>query len=174
MNELLFYNSFTYDKEMAKETANHLYLKTKLMKLAYASLALGVIFFMILPLIKETFPELGELYSFIAPFILVCLIVSVCCFTVSYFSMIVQGSKKQADSMCIITVNENEIKWTKGEKTKTYNPKKIYAFYETENYIVAAAGLSTSEMIFKKNAFSVGSSEEFIKFLKKNGAYQIK
>ena len=60
MNETLFYNSFTYDKAMAKETANHLYFKTKLMKLAYASLAFGVIFFMILPLIKETFPNWGN------------------------------------------------------------------------------------------------------------------
>ena len=174
MNEPLFYNSFTYSKEMAKETANHLYLQTKLMKIVYATLALEAVFFMVWPLIKDALVELREIYSFMMPFFYVCWIVSVVSFSLSYLLGITRGSKKQADAMCIITISENEVKWKQGEKTKTYNPKKIYAFYETENYIVVAAGLNTSEMIYKKDAFSVGNSEEFVEFLKKNGAHQIK
>ena len=69
--------------------------------------------------------------------------------------------------MSIVTVSENEVQWKNGEKTKTFNPKKIYAFYETKNYIVMTSGLGSSDLILKKDAFSVGNCEDFIKFLKK-------
>ncbi len=174
MNEPLFCNSFTYDKKMATETTLHLYFKTKMMKLAYASMAFGIVFFMLLPQIIEALPEFEKFYSFIASTICVCFLISIFCFVLLYFLMINQGSKTSDEAMSIVTVSENEIQWKKGEKTKTFNPKKIYAFYETKNYIVAAAGLGSNDMILKKDAFSVGTSEDFIKFLKKNGSFQIK
>ena len=173
MNEPLFYNRFTYNKAMAKETTTHLYFKTKMMKLAYALLIMGILSSLLVSQATKTLPELEKIFNFMASLVCVAWLICVCCIVLSYFIMINKSSKSPDEAMSIVTVSENEVQWKNGEKTKTFNPKKIYAFYETNNYIVMTSGLGSSDMILKKDAFSVGNSEDFIKFLKKNGSFQI-
>ena len=75
--------------------------------------------------------------------------------------------KGNDDGFSVITADDTMIngKWRNSEIS--YEIKKISLFFETENYIVVFPKMTArTGMVLKKDAFSVGNAEDFIKLLK--------
>lgn len=177
MNEPLFYNRFAHSKEMAKENANYWFFKTKLMKLAYFCffvISLPIIIFA--PHFIKILDFIPEIFNIFVLLLRIFWIITLIYLPLSYFLIIkVQTPKTPDDAMSVVSVTETEIQCKIGKKTISLNPHKTHFFYESENYIVVSTGMtSIVDIILKKDSFSIGTSEEFVNFLKKNGAIQIK
>ena len=65
---------------------------------------------------------------------------------------------------------DNEMVWTSAGKTYTYAIKSISMYYDAKDYIIVIPNGKTPMMpAIKKDSFTVGTSDEFIAFLKSKG-----
>ena len=161
MNEPLFYNSFTYSEEMAKEIAFHFLFKTKLMKFFLTV----IIIFLPINILLAVWIEQITFYQ-ITTFALTGM--TFLLWPIAYFSMVKANTPKgNDDGFSIITADYTMIngKWRNSEISCEI--KKISLFFETKNYIVVFPKMTArTGMVLKKDAFSVGNAEDFIKLLK--------
>lgn len=161
MNEPLFYNSFTYSEEMAKEIAFHFLFKTKLMKffITVIIIFLPINILLAVWIGQITFYQITTFALTGMTFIL---------WPIGYFSMVKANTpKRNDDGFSVITADDTMIngKWRNSEISCEI--KKISMFFETKNYIVVFPKMiGRTGMVLKKDAFSVGNAEDFIKLLK--------
>ena len=161
MNEPLFYNSFYYSKEMAKEIADYVFFKNKLMKFCYTVFAISIPLNIILSIVT------GQIYFYqLGTYGLA--LIACAMFPFIYFSLIKANTPKYPDDeLSTVIADENTIQGRWQNNEITCEIKKITLFFVTKNYIVVFTKLTgRTGMVLKKDSFSLGSSEDFIKLLK--------
>ena len=161
MHEPSFQNKFAYDKQTIKEIISHFLLKTRVMKAIYICIPIFVICNIALLLLSNAYLPLQKI-------LLISFLVSLIFIGLGIIETKMANTPKYADqSMSNVSINSESIDWKLGDKTKTFKTKKVFAFLETENYIVLIPNIYTSTLVvLKKSSFTNGTSEEFISFLK--------
>ena len=164
MHEPLFQNKFAYDKQTIKEIISHFLLKTRVMKAIYICIPIFVICNIALSLLSSAYLPLQKI-------LLIGFLVSLIFIGLGILETMLVNTPKYADqSISNVSVDDESIDWKFGDKAKIYKTRKVLAFFETENYIVFIPNIYTSNLvILKKNSFTVGTSEEFVSFLKSKG-----
>lgn len=165
MNEPLFYNMFAYDKQMARELANHFLFKMKIMRIIYVIFAICIPI-NILSLLDNN--EFDSMQQYTLALILIVLLMLPIMYAVIYFSCLPSSLPDQRISTTI--VGEEFIEWKWNKYSARYEIKKLLICFETRNYIVIIPSLtSKTGIIIKKDSFTLGTSDEFIAFLKSKG-----
>lgn len=161
----LFKNNYKKDKDLLKEVYFYLYFKRPF-KIALHLLAIIIILYQLFTLI---------IYNYFDLFIITIWIIYLIIEIVSYKKMINLQFKRdlELNQGKILEVNtiitENSIKINASNNEKTELPfDKIKKGFQTKNLICL---LSEAKLvyIFKKDSFTKGTSEEFIKFIKEKG-----
>ena len=161
MHEPSFQNKFAYDKQTIREIITHFMLKTKIMKAVYIAIPVFALSNVVLMLLSSEFWYFQKI-------LLIGFLVSLIFIGLGIVETIMANTPKYADqNMSNVSINSESIDWKLGDKTKTFKTKKVFAFLETENYIVLIPNIYTSTLVvLKKSSFTNGTSEEFISFLK--------
>ena len=169
MYEPSFQNRFSQEKETIKEIISHFLLKTRIMKAVYICIPVFVLCNIILTFLSSEYLLLQQI-------LLIGFLVSLIFIGLGILETKIKNTPKYADqSMANISINNESIDWKLGDKTKIFKTRKIFAFFETENYIVIIPNVYTSTLvILKKSAFMTGTSDEFISFLKSKAIRCIK
>lgn len=169
MYEPSFQNRFSQEKETIKEIISHFLLKTRIMKAVYICIPVVVLCNIALPLLSSAFLPLQKI-------LLIGFLASLGLIGLGVLEILIANTPKYSDqSMSNVSINSESIEWKLGDKTKTFKTQKVIAFLETENYIVLVPNAYTSILvILKKSAFTTGTSDEFISFLKSKAIRCIK
>lgn len=169
MKEPLFHNSFAYEKQTIREIITHFMLKTKIMKAVYIAIPVFALSNVVLMLLSSEFWHFQKI-------LIITFLVSLGFIGLGILETKITNTPKFVDqSISNVLIYDQSIDWKWGKKAKIYNVRKIFAFFETKNYIVLIPSLASSTFIvLKKISFTIGTSEEFIAFLKSNGVRAMK
>ena len=162
--EVLFKNSYTRNKELAKEFYRAFFFRGKLLWSVYVLMALSF-------LVNIVFVLIGEDYN-IGVLIFVPLFIAFLVF--SYFSQVKSMIRRDAeiygkrvDVETVVTDSFIQITASTGEVGKI-EYDKIKDAIQTKNMILLRSKAKLV-YIFRKDTFEIGTKEDFIAFLKIKG-----
>ena len=165
MNEPLFKNSFIRDKSTANAIVKAMLLQMRLMKFVYVAAIISLIFLFAFLIIQNwnisPFQLKIEIITYVYPSVLLMLMG-----VVLRARNIPKGGQSEEE----FVFNDNEMVWTSAGKTHTCAIKDIFMYYDAKDYIlVIPKGRMPMVPAIKKDSFTLGTSDEFIAFLKSKG-----
>ena len=165
MNEPLFKSSFIRDKSTANDIVKAMILEIRMMKFVYVAAIISLIFSFAFLIIQNwnisPFQLKIEIITYVYPSVLLMLVG-----VVIRARNIPKGGQSEEE----FVFTDNEMVWTSAGKTYTYAIKSISMYYDAKDYIIVIPNGKTPMMpAIKKDSFTVGTSDEFIAFLKSKG-----
>ena len=169
MNEPLFKNNFVRDKSTSTEIAKSMLLLTRLMKIVYIVAAISLVFYLAFILLDIFNPNMRiapegyflTLFTYAFPSALLALM---------YFVIKARNTPKEGTSEENFVIKDDEMIWTSAGKEYAYAIKDIAFYFDTKNYfLIVPNAMSPFIPAIKKDSFTLGSSDEFIEFLKSKG-----
>ena len=165
MENMLFYNRFSYDRQMAKEVSFGIVFKMKLLRIVYIALAIATAISILLCVINGEVSPIQRL-SFV--WAIACYLMIPAMYFAFYYLCFPSYPADQNVSITVVEGEFIEHKWN--EYSVKVAISKMIGCYETRNYIVLLLGrMHRVGVVVKKDSFSVGTSEEFVAYLKSKG-----
>lgn len=169
MNDPLFKNSFIRNKSTSTEIVKYMLLLTRLMKILYVVAAISFVINLAFILIDVFNPNIKivpeNYFSTVITYVFPAILLALMCFVTK-----ARNTPKGGTSEESFIVTEDEIMWTSEGKELTLAIEKIAFYYNTKNYFLIIP--NTKGVIIpaiKKDSFTLGSSDEFLGFLKSKG-----
>ena len=169
MNEPLFKNSFIRDKKTATEIVKCMLLLTKLMKILYVVAAISLVFELVFFFIDLSNPNVRiipesyyiTIFTYVFPSLLLLLM---------FFVTKARNTPKSGTSEESFVITDNEIIWTSAGKKNIFAINDIVYYYNAKNYfVIIPNGMYAYIPAIQKDSFTLGTSDEFIEFLKSKG-----
>lgn len=164
MNEPLFKNSFIRDKSTANEIVKGMLLLTFIMKVVYVAFAISLVSTLVIAIVQSRIASLFSISNITTYIFLPLLLVFMC------VVLKVRNTPKGGQSEESFVITDGEIIWTSFNEKRTYAVKDIAMYYDTKDYIIIIPkGRAAMIPAIKKDSFTLGSTEDFIEFLKFKG-----
>ena len=162
--EILFKNSYTRNKELAKEIYRFYYFRRKLAVLFYALFAFAFLLNIVLLALGKSYNVgafvVGPLYF----------VFQLCCYFIQVNTMVkrdyeIHGKEIEVETIVTDTYIQNTA--STGGVNQIEFAKIRYAI-QTKNMILLRSKANLI-YIFRKDTFEIGTKEEFVSFLKEKG-----
>lgn len=167
MDDIRFENSFTRDKNTAKEIYGWWYYKRPLFVAFYIIMALYLVSF----ILGFTFAP-GEMLGDLPVFAFI--IFAIFLFNLSYFSQVRAMVKRDAEMsggrelLSTVTVSDSEAVVTSFDSRTAIAFENLKYAFATKNYIILVTKARLM-VILKKDSFTKGDTDSFISFLQGKG-----
>ena len=165
MNEPLFKNSFIRDKSTANAIVKAMLLQMRLMKFVYVAFVISLALSIAILVFQKRMPSSFDLLTGVSTYVFIPFMFLVMC-----VALRTQNIPKGGQSEEEFVFTDKEMVWTSAGKTHTYAIKDIFMYYDAKDYIlVIPKGRTPMVPTIKKDSFTLGTSNEFIAFLKSKG-----